>query len=98
MTKKESEKDQILEDINRAIYEVLEPTKIMIGDPLLNFLSTDAKGILADDYGNPEELQDRTIEQIKEEYKFDETKDTFDEGKIPLQLEFFLEATMIIFY
>ena len=65
---------------------------------MLKFLSTDSEGILADYYGNPEELQDRTIEQIKEEYKFDEPKDTFDEGKIPLQLEFFLEATMIIFY
>ena len=96
--KKNPEKDQVLEDISRAIYEVLEPTKIEIGDPLLKFLSTDSEGILADYYGNPEELQDRTIEQIKEEYKFDEPKDTFDEGKIPLQLEFFLEATMIIFY
>ena len=51
-----------------------------------------------DDYVNHEELQDSTIKQIKEEYKFDEIKDAFGEGKIPPQLEFFLEATMIIFY
>ena len=56
---------------------------------MLNFLSTGAEGILADDYVNPEELQDKTIEQIKEEYKFNEIKDAFDEGKIPPQLEFF---------
>ena len=69
-----------------------------IGNPLLNFLSTDAEGILADDYVNLEKLQDRAIEQIKEEYKFDEIKDAFDKRKIPPLLEFFLEATIIIFY
>ena len=93
-------KEQILEDINTAIYEVPEPHKIEIGEPLLNFLSTDAEAILADDYVNPEELQNKTIDQRKEEYKFDEIKDAFDEGKIPPQLEFlfFFEAKMIIFY
>ena len=98
MTKTKPEKEQILEAIDTAIYEVSEPHKIEIGDPLLNFLSRDAEGILADDYVNPEELQDRTIEQIKEEYKFDDLKDAFDEGKFPSQLRFSLEATMIIFY
>ena len=37
---------------------------------------------------NPEELQDRTIKQIKGKYRFDEIKDAFDEGKIPPQFEF----------
>ena len=90
MTKTKPEKEQMLEDIDTAIYEVSEPPKIETGKPLLNFLSTNAEGILADDYVNPEELQDRTIKQIKEEYKFDEIKDAFDERKIPPQLEFFL--------
>ena len=98
MTETKPEKKQILEDIDTPICEVPEPHKIEIQDPLLNFLSTDAEGILADDYVNPEELQDRTIEQTKEEYIFDEIKDAFDEGKIPSQLEFFLEETIIIFY
>ena len=88
MPKTKPEKEQILEDIDTAIYELPEPPKIEIGNPLLNFLSRDAEGILADDYVNPEELQDRTIEQIKEEYKFDEIKDAFDEGKVPPQLGF----------
>ena len=98
MTKTKSEKEQILEDIDSAIYEVPEPPKIEIGDPLLTVLSTDVEDILADDYVNPKELQDRTIEQLKEEYKFDEIKDAFDEGKIPPQVEYFLEATIISFY
>ena len=65
MTKAKPEKEQILEDIDTAIYEVPEPPKIEIGGPLLNFLSTDAEGILVDDYVNPEKLQDRTIERIR---------------------------------
>ena len=89
ITKTKLEKEQILEDIDTVIYEVPEPPKIEIGDPLMDFPSADAEGILADDYVNPEELQDKTIEQIKEEYKFNEIKDAFDEGKIPPQLEFF---------
>ena len=64
MTKTKSEKEEILEDIDTAIYEVHQPLKIEIGDLLLNFLSTDAEVILADDYVNPKELQDWTIEQI----------------------------------
>ena len=89
MTKTKPEKEQKLDDISTAICEVIEAPKIEIGDPLFNFLSTDAEGILADDYVNPEVLENRTIEQIKEEYKFDDIKDAFGEGKIPPQLDFF---------
>ena len=66
ITKTKPEDEQILEDIDTAICEVPESPKMKIGDPLLNYLSTDAEGILADDCVNPEELQNRTIEQIKE--------------------------------
>ena len=83
MTKTKPEKDQILEDIDTAIYEVPELPKTEIGGSLLHFLSTGAEGILAADHVNPEKLRDRTIEQIKAEYKIDEIKDAFDKGKIP---------------
>ena len=92
MAKTKPEKEQILEDIDTTIYDVHQSPKIEIGDPLLNFPSTEAKYILADDYVNPEELQDRKTEQIKEEYKFDETKDGFDEEKIPPKLEYFFRG------
>ena len=92
MIKTKPEKEQILENIDTDIYEIPDAPKIEIGDPLLNFLSTDAEDILVNDYVNGEELQDRAIEKINEEYKFEEIKDAFDEGKIPPQLEFFLEA------
>ena len=86
ITKTKPDKEQILEDIDITIYEVPEPPKTEIGD---HFLSKDAEGILADDYVKPEELHDRTIEEIKEEYKSDEIKDAFDEKRIPPQLDFF---------
>ena len=87
MTKTKPEKEQILENIDTAIYEVPESPKIETGDPFLNFLYIETEGILADDYVNPEKLQD--TQKIKEKYKFDKIKDAFDEGKIPPQLEFF---------
>ena len=34
--------------------------------------------------------KEKTIEKIKDEYNFDDTKDAFDEEKIPRQREFFL--------
>ena len=46
ITKTKPEKEQILEDIGTAIYEVPVPPKIEIVHPFLNFLSTDAEGIL----------------------------------------------------
>ena len=43
------------------------------------------------------ELQYKTLEQIKEEYKYDEIKDAFDKGKIPSQLEYFFGGDIDIF-
>ena len=63
MTKTKPEKEQILEDIDTAIYEVPESPKIETGDPFLNFLYIETEGILADDYVNPEELQDKTLKK-----------------------------------
>ena len=50
---------------------------------------TDAEEILKDDYVSDKVLEDKTIEQIKDEYNFDDIKDVFDEEQIPPQLEFF---------
>ena len=46
------------------------------------------KKILEDDYINDKILEDKTLEQIKEQNNFDEIKDAFDDGKTPPQLEF----------
>ena len=77
-TKTKPEKEQVLEDIDTAIYEISELPKLEIVEPLLNFLSADAENILTDDCVNDKELQDKTLEQIKEENKFDEIKNASD--------------------
>ena len=78
------------EDNDTAFYEIPEPPKLEIDDPLLDFLSTDAEKILKKDCVNDKNLQDKKLEQIKEEYNFDEIKDAFDKVKILPQLDFFL--------
>ena len=55
----------------------------------MNVLSTDAEEILKDDYVSDKVLEDKTIEQIKDEYNFDEIKKAFDEREILTQLEIF---------
>ena len=44
---------------------------------------------MEDQFVNPKELEQKTIEQIKEEYNFDEIKDVFDYATVPAQLIFF---------
>ena len=69
---KEKIKEQKLtDDIDKAIYEL---PKIEIGDPLLNVLTAEAEGILEDDYVNDKVIQEKTIEQIKDEYNFHDIK------------------------
>ena len=51
-TKTKPEKEQVLENVDTGIYEIPNPPKLEIGDPLLNFLSADAEKILTDDYMN----------------------------------------------
>ena len=72
-----------------AIYKIPNPPKITIGDPLLNILSTDADDILKDDYVNDKVLENKTIEQIKDEYNFDDIKDAFDDGQVSPSLNVF---------
>ena len=45
----------------------------------------DADGISEDDYVNDKVIQGKNNEKIKDEYNFDDTKDAFDEEKIPPQ-------------
>ena len=55
----------------------------------MNVLGKDGEEILEDNFLQAKELEDKNIEETKEEYVFDETKDAFDEGTIPPQLDFF---------
>ena len=42
-TKTKPKQEQLIEDIDSAIYEIPDPPKIEIGDPLMNVLSTDTE-------------------------------------------------------
>ena len=89
MTKTKPKEEQLLKNNDTEIYEIPEPPELEIDDPLLDFLSTDAEKILNNDCVNDKNLQDKKLEQIKEEYNFDEIKDAFDKVKILPQLDFF---------
>ena len=71
------------------IFELLnDPPKLELGDGLVNILGPEAEDILDDEIVNKKELEDEVLENIKEEYCFEEIKDAFDEASVPHRLEF----------
>ena len=82
-------KEKIIGEIDTVIYEICHTHKIELGDPLLNVLSTKAEDILAGIFVNDKAIEEKITEQLKDEYKFDDIKDAFDEEAVPHQLEFF---------
>ena len=62
-----------------------DPSKLELGDGLANILGPD---ILDEGFINKKELEDEVLENIKEQYGFEEIKDAFDEASVPHQLEF----------
>lgn len=75
--------EQITEDLDTTIYEIPDLLEIEIYDPLLNILSKNAENLLTDDCVNDKILEDKTLEQIKEEYDSDEIKDVLDDRMAP---------------
>ena len=72
-----------------TLRELPQPQKLELDDSLLNVLSAKADDILNTDYINDKKLNEKEIEDIKEEVDFENIKNTLDEGNIPQQLEFF---------
>ena len=58
----------------------------------LNVLSTKTDDIIQNSYVNDKVLNEKNIEDSKEEYNFEETKDHFDDGRVPPKLEFFFSG------
>ena len=81
-----TKQEKIIEDTDTSIYEIPEPSNLELGDPLLIVLSTDVEDILKSNYVTDTEIEDKTIEQIKDEYNF----------LIFLSMNFFAVVTMII--
>ena len=83
-----SKPKRVIENIDTATSEILNPPKIETEDPLLNVLSADAENVSKDGYFNDKVLDDKTIEQIKDEYNFDDIKDAFDDGQVLMEFLF----------
>ena len=81
--------EKVIENVDNELSEVPEPPEIELANWLIYVLSTKAGEILQDGYINDNVPNEKTIKEIKNEYNFDQIKDTFDEGKVPTKLEFF---------
>ena len=81
--------EKVIENIDNELSEIPEPPEIELANWIIYILSTKADEILQDGYMNDNALNEKTIEEIKNEYNFDQIKDAFDEGKVPTQREFF---------
>ena len=89
--KKEDEKEKVLDEIDDKIYELPDLPKLELWDQLLNILDAEVEAILEGSFVTSKELEEKTLENIKEEYNFDEIKDAFDDAVVPHQLEFFYD-------
>ena len=79
----------MLEEIDGKIYEIPDLPKPELGDGLANILGAEAEDIFKENFVNSKKLEDEALENIKEEYGFEEIKNAFDEASVPEQLEFF---------
>ena len=64
------------------------PQTLEFADEILNVLDN-AENILQNDYVSDRVLNEKNIEEIKEEYNFDNIKNELDEGHVLPSLEFF---------
>ena len=67
--------------------DIPPPPRLELSDGLLNVLN-DGENIINNDFIKTEDLDEKDIEDIKNEY-FEGIKNTLDEGHIPEILEFF---------
>ena len=90
---KEEIKNAVQKELDDKIYELPDdPPKLELGDVLANILGPGAEDILNERFVNEKKLKDEFLENIKEEYGFEQIKDGFDEDSVPHQLEFFCDG------
>ena len=65
--KKEEEKEKVLDEIDDKIYELPDLPKLELEDQLPNTLGAEAEPILEDNFVTLKELEEETLENIKEE-------------------------------
>lgn len=79
--KEKTKNEKVLDD--NKIYELPEIPKIELYDRLANVLRTEGEETLEDNILQAKELEDKNIEEIKEEHEFDKITHAFDEGIVP---------------
>ena len=64
----------MLEEIDGKIYEIPDLPKPELGDGLANILGAEAEDIFKENFVNSKKLEDEALENITEEYGFEEIK------------------------
>ena len=75
--------NNVQKELDDTIFEFPDLPKLELGDGLLNSLCVEADDISEQKFVNQKQQEDAVLEEIKEEYNFDEIKDAFDEGSVP---------------
>ena len=79
---------EMLGKINELMKSLPFPPRLELSDNILKVLS-DVEDVINDEFVKVEELDDKDMQEIKDEYNFDDIKNEFDKGKVPEILEFF---------
>ena len=77
-------------NIDGSLYELPENQELELGDEVIENLRVAAGDLLDAENITGQEEEDVVLEQIKEEYGFEDIKDAFDEGYVPDSVYFFL--------
>lgn len=81
--------DFVTETKNDTIYNLPESTEIELGDGSIENLGAGSIDLLDVDNITKQEQEDVVLEKIKEQYGFEDIKDSFNEGYIPDSVYFF---------
>ena len=76
-------------ELDETNYELPDPPKLELDDGFLNSLGVEVHVILEQKFTNKKKQEDAVLEEIRENYNFDEIKDAFNEAAVPHQLHFF---------
>lgn len=83
---------EVQKELEDTIYEFPDPSRLELGDVVLNSLSVEADDVSDQKFVEKKQEEDTALEQIKHEYNFDEIKDGFDEAIVPHLLDFFFRG------
>ena len=90
-SEQEAWKVDIKNEIDESMKSVPSPPRLELSNEILNLLNN-AEDIINNDFVKVDEFDDKDIQEIKDEYSFDDIKNEFDGGKVPEILEFFYEG------